>query len=57
MAGVFTRASERSDAETRRQLSASRLRFLAYRDRCGNEQCVAEAYSDRIDEINDIAGR
>ena len=57
MAGVFTRASERSDAETRRRLSASRLRFLAYRDRCGNADCVAEAYSDRIDEINDIAGR
>ncbi|CAA9530086.1 MAG: hypothetical protein AVDCRST_MAG91-2878 [uncultured Sphingomonadaceae bacterium] len=55
MAAVYYRASDRSDPETRRRLSASRLRFLAYRDRCGNEACVANAYSDRIDEINDLA--
>ena len=55
MAAVYYRANDRSDPETRRRLSASRLRFLAYRDRCGNEACVANAYSDRIDEINDLA--
>ena len=34
----------------------SRDRFLAYRERCGDEDCVAQAYVDRIDEIADIAG-
>lgn len=56
MANVFYRANDRADGPTRRALSASRLRFLAYRDRCGSEACVASAYEDRIAEINDIAG-
>ena len=33
----------------------TRDRFLAYRDRCPDEACVAEAYRDRMDEIRDIA--
>ncbi len=56
MANVYSRANDRADGETKRALSASRLRFLAYRDRCGSEECVASAYEDRIAEINDIAG-
>jgi len=55
MAALFYRSNAASDAVVRRRLSASRLRFLAYRDRCPNAACVAAAYEDRIDEINDIA--
>lgn len=55
MAGVYYRTSANSDAVVRRRLSASRLRFLAYRDHCGDAECVASAYEDRIDEINDLA--
>lgn len=55
MAALYYRTNGSSDAVVRRRLSASRLRFLAYRDRCPNAACVAAAYEDRIDEINDIA--
>lgn len=56
MANVYYRANDRADGPTRRALSASRLRFLAYRDRCDSEACIASAYEDRIAEINDISG-
>lgn len=55
MAALYYRTNDRADPVVRRRLSASRLRFLAYRDRCGSESCVAAAYADRIDEINDLA--
>ena len=55
MAALYYRTNASSDPVVRRRLSASRLRFLAYRDRCPNEACVAAAYEDRIDEINDLA--
>ena len=47
------RGTERQRADLRR----SRDRFLAYRERCPDESCVAQAYVDRMDEIRDIAGR
>lgn len=55
MASVFHRSNDASGPATRRRLSASRLRFLAARDRCGSEACVAAAYEDRMDEIREIA--
>lgn len=56
MANLYFRTIQASDPVIRRRLSASRLRFLSYRDRCGSEACIAAAYDDRVDEINDIAG-
>lgn len=50
---ALSRGSERQRAELRR----SRDRFLAYRERCPDENCVAQAYRDRMEEISDIAGR
>lgn len=35
-------------------LRSTRSRFLAYRDRCGTNACIAEAYRGRIREIRDI---
>lgn len=55
MANLYFRTVEGADPVVRRRLSASRLRFLSYRDRCGSEACIAAAYDDRVDEINDIA--
>ncbi len=36
-------------------LRETRDRFLAYRERCRSEACIAEAYEGRIREIEDIA--
>lgn len=47
----LSRGSERQRAALRR----TRDRFLAYRERCADEACVAQAYIDRMDEIRDIA--
>jgi hypothetical protein len=39
-------------------LERTRGRFLAYRERCGSDACIADAYRGRIREIRDImAGR
>ncbi len=35
-------------------LQTTRDRFLAYRDRCPNRQCIADAYVGRMREIRDI---
>lgn len=55
MSSQFYSALSRGDERTRAELRRSRDRFLAYRDRCGDEGCVAQAYRDRMDEIDDIA--
>jgi hypothetical protein len=58
MSSMFYSALADADGRTRSRLRSSRDRFLAYRERCGNEACVAQAYDDRMDEIRDIvAGR
>ena len=54
MSSHFYSALANSDPETRAQLRRSRDRFLAFRERCGSEACVAQAYRDRMDEIEDI---
>jgi hypothetical protein len=38
----------------RAQLQSSRNRFLAYRDRCPDRRCMAQAYIGRLREIRDI---
>ncbi len=58
MAGQFYAARSRATAEQRALLERTRGRFLAYRDRCSSNSCMAGAYRDRMREISDImAGR
>ena len=58
MSSLFYSALADADSKTRGELRRTRDRFLAYRERCGSEACVAEAYDGRMDEIRDImAGR
>ena len=56
MAALFNEARDRGSRRQRAALEDSRDRFLAYRNRCADEDCVAQAYGDRMDEIVDIAG-
>lgn len=55
MSSQFYTELARSGPGTRSELRRSRDRFLAYRDRCTSEQCIADAYRDRMNEIADIA--
>ena len=54
MSARFYAAVGDSDRRTRRSLFASRDRFLAYRENCRSESCIAEAYRGRMEEIRDI---
>jgi uncharacterized protein len=54
MSSLFYSALADADPRTRAALRRTRDRFLAYRDRCGSEACVAEAYQGRMQEIRDI---
>jgi hypothetical protein len=54
MASVFYSAMAEADRPTKRELNRTRDRFLAYRERCRTEECVAEAYEGRMREIDDI---
>jgi hypothetical protein len=54
MAAQYFRAVGSASAGQREQLRRSRSRFLAYRDRCGSDACIADAYRGRIAEIRDI---
>jgi uncharacterized protein len=55
MSSPFYAELGRVDERRRAELRRSRDRFLAYRERCGDEACVEQAYQDRMDEIEDIA--
>ena len=55
MSAVFYDALAGADGRTRAALRSSRDRFLGYRDRCPDADCVGQAYADRIREIGDIA--
>lgn len=58
MAAEYRRALAASTPDQAAALRQTRDRFLAYRDRCPNSSCVADAYTGRIREIRDIvAGR
>jgi uncharacterized protein len=54
MASQYYRAVASANAGQREQLRRTRSRFLAYRDRCGSDACIADAYRGRIAEIRDI---
>ena len=58
MAGQFSSAISRADPEQRALLERTRNRFLQFRDGCGSDACIADAYRGRMTEIGDImAGR
>lgn len=54
MAAQYRRALAGADDEQRAALQSTRDRFLAYRDRCPNRQCISDAYTGRMREIRDI---
>ena len=56
MASVYYAAMADADGERRRQLRRSRDRFLARRESCRTESCVAAAYDERVREIRQMAG-
>ncbi len=56
MASVYYAAMANSDGVTRSRLRRSRDRFLARRESCASEACVAAAYEERVREIRQIAG-
>lgn len=54
MASFYGSAYRGADPESRALLERTRTRFLAFRDRCGTDSCIADAYRGRITEIRDI---
>lgn len=54
MASFYTRSYRNADSGQRSLLEQTRARFLGYRDRCGSDACIADAYRGRITEIRDI---
>jgi uncharacterized protein YecT (DUF1311 family) len=54
MANQYRRALASASPEQRSALQSTRDRFLAYRDRCPNRQCIGDAYVGRMREIRDI---
>jgi hypothetical protein len=54
MAARYNQAMTEVSPEQRALLRRTRDRFLAYRDRCPDTHCVAEAYLGRMREIRDI---
>lgn len=58
MAAQFQRAVGAASPDRQALLRRTRDRFLAFRDSCGSDACIADAYRGRMREISDIvAGR
>lgn len=58
MASQFNSAMSEGDSQQRALLRSTRGRFLAFRDACRSDSCIADAYRGRMLEIRDImAGR
>ena len=57
MATQFYRALSGASPGERLILQRSRSRFINYRDSCGSDACIAQAYRARIAEISEIASR
>ncbi|MFL6844688.1 MAG: lysozyme inhibitor LprI family protein [Allosphingosinicella sp.] len=55
MASLFYALLADADPGTRAHLRRSRDAFLASRERCGSEDCVAAAYTARVAELRSIA--
>ena len=54
MAAQYRRSLSTASPVQKELLHRTRDRFLAYRDRCPNRQCIADAYAGRMREIRDI---
>ena len=54
MAAQYGRALSSVSSDQRELLRETRDRFLRFRDRCPNRQCIADAYTGRMREIRDI---
>lgn len=54
MAKQYRRALGSASPQERQLLEQTRNRFLGYRDRCRERQCIADAYLGRMREIRDI---
>jgi len=54
MAAQYRRSLVAATPVQKQLLQTTRDRFLAYRDRCPNRQCIANAYVGRMREIRDI---
>jgi len=54
MASQFSAALSDADSRQRVLLNRTRGRFLSFRDRCDDSECVAETYRGRMREISDI---
>jgi uncharacterized protein len=54
MAAQYGRAIANALPDQRDVLRETARRFYAYRDRCPNRQCIADAYVGRMREIRDI---
>jgi hypothetical protein len=54
MAAHYSQALAGADARTASQLRRTGERFIAYRERCPTDACIADAYRGRIREIDDI---
>jgi len=58
MASQFYSAMRQADPRQRALLQSTRSGFLAFRDRCRSDACIADTYRGRMREISDImAGR
>ncbi|MGF1550135.1 MAG: lysozyme inhibitor LprI family protein [Sphingomonadaceae bacterium] len=56
MASAYYAEMARADPATKSELRRTRDRFLARRERCASEACVARVYEERTAEIGRIAG-
>ena len=54
MSKQYRRALASASSQERTLLEQTRFRFLGYRDRCRDRQCIADAYVGRMSEIRDI---
>jgi uncharacterized protein YecT (DUF1311 family) len=54
MAAQYRRAINSASPQQQAILQSTRDRFLGYRDRCTNRQCIGDAYVGRMREIRDI---
>ena len=57
MSAVFYSEMTSAPAKTKRALRQSRDNFLARRERCSSEACVARVYEERVAEIRRISGQ
>ncbi len=57
MSSQFYAELSRGDEQTRAELRRTRDRFLSRRERCDDDDCVAQVYRERMNEIETISGR